>query len=251
MLLPVLLLATTYCAPGAGSEAMRGAFLVIVDPGHGGKDSGALARDAKLFEKDINLRISRRIAEELGQRRGVRVIMTRQDDRTMSLTTRRQIIRSCRPDLVISIHADSGPQSARGGSVYVLNDAGEAIVTDRIISRSSRTALDDDVGYVLANLEQRASINYAAAIAFDIQKEFGEISSARRSKTANFALLKSPGIPSLLIEMGYMTNPGDVARLSREAGQKAVARAISRPVLAAADRHWLLRRSEAYRRHRP
>lgn len=215
----------------------RAHFSVVIDPGHGGRDAGAPASIRGKHEKEVTLAISKLLADRLASQKNVSVTLTRGVDRFLSLAERRQIIASCKPDLVISIHADSGPPSARGASVYVLNETGEAIVVGRLAGRAAGSSDDEDLTYLLAHLEQRASVNFAASLAADIHQTLGASDThARRPKTANFALLKSAGIPSILIETGFISNDEDAIRLFDPAGQAVIADAVSGPILRHARR---------------
>lgn len=208
------------------------AFTVVVDPGHGGRDRGAFSTFANRGEKDATLAIARRVATRIARRRDVRVVMTRNDDRYLSLVARRAIIQSCRANLVVSIHADSGPAGASGSSVYVLNEAGEAIVAGRMAAALRSRDADEDTSYILANLQQRASINYAIPIALRIRDGIGGRDRApSHPSSANFALLKAPGVPSILVECGFLTNARDAARLFDDDGQDDIAEAIADPIL--------------------
>jgi N-acetylmuramoyl-L-alanine amidase len=233
------LLASLFLALSTGSCTVtlpKKDFVVVVDPGHGGRDSGAVAKDGLKFEKDIVLEVSRLLATKLSQEKRVSVILTRSGDYYLSLIQRQSIVKSCHPNLVVSIHADSGPPSARGGSVYVLNKIGEAVAVDRLISKRLIANDATDTEYILANLEQRASMNYSAMIASEIQQGLSNVSDVRSSKTANFALLKVPGIASLLVESGFITNEKDAARISSASGQAAISAAIAGPIVSAANR---------------
>ncbi|MEG3166515.1 N-acetylmuramoyl-L-alanine amidase [Sphingomonas sp. PB2P19] len=209
-------------------------FTVIIDPGHGGKDQGAPAIVQGRFEKEATLRIARLIAARLSLEKDTSAILTRDNDLYLSLAQRRNIITSCKADLVVSIHADSGPITAQGPSIYVLNEAGEAIVVNRMTSKYPYMP-DNDTAYILANLEQRASINLAAKIAARVRRRLGDVAERIRvQKTANFALLKSPGVPSILIETGFVTNLKDAMLLFNVHGQSALADAIAGPIIESA-----------------
>lgn len=203
-------------------------YTVIVDAGHGGRDVGAPAVMPRRYEKDVTLGIATALAKQLSLQRGLAVIMTRATDRNLSLVQRRRVISSCSPDLVISIHADSGPSSARGPSIYVLNDAGEAIVVSRLTRSGRSVDHDDDTAYILANISQRGSINFAYELASKIRTALGqEEGNLRAIKTANFALLKAPGVPSILVETGYVTNRSDANKLFDPNQQTLIANKIS------------------------
>lgn len=212
----------------------RSMFSVVVDAGHGGRDGGAYSTALDRPEKDATLAIATLVAHRLGSSKQVVVIMTRADDRYLSLAARQRIIRSCAPDLVVSIHADSGPPAARGAAVFLLNEQGQAIVVDRMIS-STRDDADDELSYILADIRQRASINYVVPIASQIQLAIGaRVGSGGSLRSANLALLKVPGTPSLLIECGFVSNSADAVDLFTSEGQARIAGAIAAPILDAA-----------------
>lgn len=224
MILAALSIAVGSCVTPRKSSDFR----VIVDAGHGGRDVGAPAVMRGKFEKEVTLAVATALSKRLGLRTGFAVVMTRATDRNLSLVQRRQIIGSCSPNLVISIHADSGPSSARGPSVYVLNDAGEAIAVNRLMRSGRSIDHDDDTAFILANLRQRGSMNYAFGLAERIRTALGRDNGHPRAiKTANFALLKAPGVPSVLIETGYVTNRRDAQRLFDPAQQALIADAIA------------------------
>ena len=223
-----LALAVGRCIGPADPET----FTVVVDPGHGGRDRGAYSTIAGRAEKQATLAIARRVASRIARGASVKVVLTRNDDRYLSLVARRSIIQSCHANLAVSIHADSGPGGASGASVYVLNEAGEAIVAERMAVAQRSHNADADTAYILANLQQRASINYAIPIALRIRSGIGGRDRADdRPSAANFALLKAPGVPSILVECGFLTNVRDAARLFDDEGQDAIARAITDPIL--------------------
>lgn len=216
----------------------RAHFSVVIDPGHGGRDAGAPASIPGRYEKEVALAISKALASRLTGQKNVSVTLTRGDDRFLSLRERRRIITSCKPKLVVSVHADSGPPRARGASVYVLNEVGEAIVVGRLAGPAKSGRYGDDLAYLLAHLEQRASVNFAASLAADIHQSLSASDTyVRRPKTANFALLKSAGIPSILVETGYLSDNDDAIRLLGPAGQADIADAIAAPILKVARRH--------------
>lgn len=208
-------------------------FTVIVDAGHGGKDAGAPAIIPRMYEKQATLGIATALSKQLSLQKGLAVVMTRATDRDVTLMRRRQIIASCSPDLVISIHADSGQSSARGASVYVLNEAGEAVVVSRLMRSSRSVDHDNDTAYILANLRQRGSMNFAFELAAKIRTALGQGNGNLRAiKTANFALLKAPGVPSILVETGYVTNRFDADKLFDPNQQFLIANLIASAVLS-------------------
>jgi N-acetylmuramoyl-L-alanine amidase len=218
------------------SPVARPAFTVVVDAGHGGRDGGAYSSAGGRPEKEATLAIATSVARKLGSSKQIVVIMTRADDRYLSLVARQRIIRSCEPDLVISIHADSGPPAVRGAAVFLLNEQGQAVVVDRMMSRTRKDA-DDELSFILADIRQRQSINYVAPIASQIQLAIGpRIGRGGLPRFANLALLKVPGTPSLLIECGFVSNSADAVDLFTSEGQDRIAGAIAAPILDAARR---------------
>lgn len=212
-------------------------FSVVVDPGHGGRDVGALADGRKRYEKDVTLAISKMLAARLAGNSKISVVMTRNDDRYLSLVQRRMIVASCKPNLVLSVHADSGPPLARGASVYVLNESGEAIVVDRL-SRHTAANRPDDLAYILAHLQQRESVNFSATLSAEISKALGQRDThVRQPRSANFALLKSAGIPSILVETGFISNKDDAIRLFDPAEQAGIAEAVAGPIMKVSRRY--------------
>lgn len=208
-----------------------GDIVVVIDPGHGGRDSGALSTLHSAIEKDINLQIARKVSEELVRRRPIVVIMTRSSDSYLSLAHRRQIVSRCQPDMVISIHADSGPSTAEGAAVYALNEAGEAIVIERLARKRRKGNEGDDLPYIMANIQQRASINSAIVVGAEIQRELRRSGPVwTKPRAANFAMLKAPGVPSILVECGFITNPSDAKWLLSESGQRQIAKSIALPI---------------------
>ncbi|RYF03726.1 MAG: N-acetylmuramoyl-L-alanine amidase [Oxalobacteraceae bacterium] len=207
-------------------------FVVVIDAGHGGRDVGAPAVIPRRYEKQVTLAIATALSKQLSRRKGLAVVMTRATDRNLTLVQRRQIIGSCSPNLVISIHADSGPSSARGPSVYVLNDAGEAVVVSRLMRSAQSAHHDDDTAYILANLRQRGSMNFAIELAVRIRSALGGADGKPRAiKTANFALLKAPGVPSILVETGYVTNRLDAEKLFNPNQQATIASEIAASIV--------------------
>lgn len=214
----------------------RPAFTVVVDAGHGGRDGGAYSFAVGRVEKEATLAIAKRVARKLGSSKQIVVIMTRDDDRYLSLIARQRIIKSCEPNLVVSIHADSGPPAARGAAVFLLNEQGQAIVVDRLMSRI-QDSTDDELSFILADIQQRQSINYVVPIASRIQLAIGSrVGRGGVPRSANLALLKVPGTPSLLIECGFVSNEFDAIDLFTPEGQDRIAGAISAPILDAARR---------------
>ena len=212
--------------------------LVVIDAGHGGKDPGAGA--GTLREKDLVLDLALALRAELLRQGGIRVAMTRADDRYLLLPVRPDIARRMQADLFISIHADSTEigSSARGATVYVLSDRGSNEAAERIARRENaadeingvRIADQSDrVGAILVDLSQREMQAKSEAFGNLILRE-GRGRLPFREPTvqaAAFAVLKAPDVPSVLFESGYINNPEDAARLAAPEGRQAFAQTLA------------------------
>ena len=212
--------------------------LVVIDAGHGGKDPGAGLGPLK--EKDLVLRLAIALRDELLRQGGVRVALTREDDRYLLLPVRPDIARRLQADLFISIHADSTEvgTGARGATVYVLSDKGSNEVAERIAARENAvdevngiriTDQSDSVGAILVDLSQREMQAKAESFGSLILRE-GRGRLPFREETvqsAAFVVLKAPDVPSVLFESGYINNPDDAARLASPEGQRAFAQTLA------------------------
>lgn len=214
--------------------------LVVLDPGHGGFDPGASSAEGAR-EKDIALALAVSVRDVLLDLGGVRVALTRETDRFLPLEERPRLAEALGADAFVSIHADSAPvPEAQGANVYVLSARAsdrEAQALARIENESA-SGLDlpdgaDDVAQVLADLMRRetalASVGLATSIDEESEGAMPRHEPFRRS--ANFVVLRSPELPSVLFEAGYLTNPEDAARLSDPATRQAVAEALARAIL--------------------
>jgi N-acetylmuramoyl-L-alanine amidase len=236
--------------------------LVVIDAGHGGHDPGAMAErgrvggsaggrgGGRLREKDLTLALARSLREQLLAGGGVRVAMTRDDDRYLLLEERSGIARRLKADLFVSIHADSAEGgSASGATVYTLSARGSSQEAERLAAAQNRadvvngvalSSIGDDVGAILVDLSQRQSEAGATDLAKLILRE-GQGKLAFRDRpvqSAAFVVLKSPDTPSILFEAGYISNPADAGRLASKAGRETFAH-----VTAEAIRAWLARQS--------
>ena len=227
--------------------AARGANppLVVIDPGHGGRDPGAASPFVPQPEKDITLALGLAIRDALAATGRVRVAMTREGDTYLGLDERYQIARRLEADLFISIHADAAPanDAARGATVYTLSevasDAQAALLAarenaaDRIAG--ARLSADPGVNMILIDLAQRESMNVSAEFARLLFREAAPIFPFRPDwhRFAAFIVLKAPDIPSILFEIGLPHQP------RRRRLHPVAAR-------AAADRHRHARAIEAH-----
>lgn len=214
--------------------------LVVIDPGHGGRDPGAVAPGVQ--EKDVTLGIAQAIQAALLETGGIRVAMTRGDDRLVPLSDRPEIARRLRADLFLSIHADAAPRpSARGGSLYTLSEVASDREAAALAARENATGPGDippaakgEVAAILFDLAQRESLDAAALFARLLHREASPTVPFRTDyrRFAALAVLKSSEIPSLLFECGYVTNDEDAAFLRSDEGRRRIASAVARAVQA-------------------
>jgi len=220
--------------------------VIVIDPGHGGVDSGTIGTDGTL-EKDIVLAVALKLRNVL-ERRGYTVYMTRDSDEYIDLTQRVRIGRSYHADLFISIHADSiHDPDVSGLSIYTLSERGsdkEAADLARRENKSDEIAGVDISGEnaavapILIDLAQRDTMNkssHFAEQALADLKDATDILPRQPHRSAAFVVLKAPDVPSVLIELGYLSNPGDASQMQREAWRAKVANAIA----AAVDRQFM------------
>ncbi|HUO99753.1 MAG TPA: N-acetylmuramoyl-L-alanine amidase [Rhizomicrobium sp.] len=220
--------------------------VIVIDPGHGGVDSGTVGADGTL-EKDLVLGVALKLRNAL-EKRGYTVHMTRDTDEFVDLPQRVRIARSYHADLFISIHADSihDPDVA-GLSIYTLSEKGsdkEAADLARRENNSDKLAGVDlsgensAVAPILIDLAQRDTMNkssHFAEIALSDLAQATDILPRQPHRSAAFVVLKAPDVPSALIELGYLSNSGDADRMQKESWRARVAIAIA----AAVDRQFM------------
>lgn len=215
--------------------------LVVIDAGHGGFDPGALSPDGTR-EKDITLAVARAIRDELVRGGRVRVALTREDDRFLVLQERAQIARALKADLFISVHADSAPgTTATGATIYTLSEVASDATAARLAARENKADVINgvnlsgqsaDISSILIDLAQRETMNASARFADLLKREGSGLMPFKPDyhRMAGFAVLKAPDTPAILLEVGYVTNGADVARLTSPAGRAAIAESIRRAV---------------------
>jgi N-acetylmuramoyl-L-alanine amidase len=194
--------------------------IIVLDPGHGGKDSGAVG--AASYEKSVTLAAARALKARLEATGRYQVVMTRDSDVFIPLEQRVQIARQAGADLFLSLHADSGPDaSIHGASVYTLSERGEQRV-GYVLSRHEwflqQAAESDDraVGDILLDLTQRTTRNRSASFAQMLISRVGDRAALlpHSQRDAGYFVLLAPDVPAALLEMGFITNPADEARLN-------------------------------------
>ena len=227
-------------APQRLARAVRRDIVIAIDPGHGGKDTGAIGlRDVR--EKDVVLAIGRRLATLIDREPGMRAVMTRRGDTFLPLRSRMSVARKQKADLFISIHADSAPNGslASGSSVYVLSTRGASSEAARWLADRENAsdmagglrlaaAHDREIASVLLDMSQGASMESSLDLGKRVLNQLDHIGPLHSNSVerAAFAVLKSPDIPSILIETAYLSNPAEEWRLASDEGQRQLAQAI-------------------------
>jgi len=220
--------------------------LVVIDAGHGGRDPGAIGTDPEgrqIKEKDITLALALALRDELLRQGGVRVALTRADDRLLPLSYRPEIARLLEADLFISIHADSAGErdDVSGASIYTLSDAASSEAAARFAARENDAdrlngvtieGQSEAVSAILVGLSQQRTQEEALAFADLVLRE-GEDRLAfvpQPRRAGALAVLRAPDVPSVLFESGFVTNLKDRARLTTADGRARYAAVLSRAV---------------------
>ena len=215
--------------------------IVVLDPGHGGVDPGAIGK-GRTYEKNVVLQIAKKLKKELEARDNVKVYLTRDRDIFVPLKDRVAIAQRKKADLFISIHADAhNDRRIKGGSIYVLSDR----ASDREAARLARHANEGDavagfdmshesrdVQNILIDLTQRETKNKSVLLANDILTNMKKSIDVKRDKVsfAGFRVLKAPEIPSVLVEVTYLSNTSEERKLKRRDHQERIARTIAQGV---------------------
>lgn len=218
--------------------------MVVIDPGHGGKDSGAVG-SGNTREKDVVLAISKILQQAFRQQPGFAAELTRSQDVFISLRQRLEIARRCKADIFIAIHADAAyqNQSAIGASVFALSERGATSEGARWLAQKENESelvhgiiVDKDqmLRSVLLDLSQTHTIAVSLSMGQFILNRLSTITRLHyaRVEQAAFVVLKSPDTPSLLVETGYISNPTQEAKLRDPAYQRQLANAIVQGVVA-------------------
>ncbi len=209
--------------------------VVVIDAGHGGRDAGA--RGTAGYEKDINLAAALTLADQLNRTGRYKVVLTRATDVYIPLADRVRVAQRAGADLFISLHSDSGPQAdLKGASVYTLSDKASQRAT-RFVSANDwfmKASLTGDQGVrdILFDLTQRATRNRSAVFAQTLVTNIeGRAPMLRRShRDAGFMVLLAPDVPAVLLEMGFVSNPEDEARLRDPAQRARLMAAVGRAI---------------------
>lgn len=214
--------------------------IVVIDPGHGGKDSGAVGSEGT-HEKDIALAVSKNLQNTINHIKGFRAILTRNSDYFVSLRERLGIAHKYKADMFIAIHADAyRDRSSHGASVFALSQRGATSEAARwLAEKENESELGQTISdknallrSVLIDLAQTATIAASLEIGDALLEEFASITHlhSQRVEQAAFVVLKSPDIPSLLVETGFISNPHEESRLSDVRYQRKIADCLAKGI---------------------
>ncbi|MGH1399026.1 MAG: N-acetylmuramoyl-L-alanine amidase [Alphaproteobacteria bacterium] len=216
--------------------------LIIIDPGHGGVDPGAIGAN-KVHEKRVVLALAKELKQQLEASGQYRVKMTRDTDNFIKLSNRVKFARRHQGDLFISIHADSLRDSGvSGASIYTLSEKASDAQTAKLAARENKADLiagidieveDEAVMDILIDLARRNTQNQSKFFAnslVDIFKSNGIKTLRRPHRYANFAVLKAPDIPSILVEAGFMSNKAEANRLNSTPHRRKIATALKKGI---------------------
>lgn len=246
------LLAGSFLAPAAARAAMHDTgrakrpAIIAIDAGHGGKDPGCVSANDH-YEKHVALGIADKLKRRLEQDAGFTPYLTRDTDIFIPLHRRILLARDHHADLFVSLHADAAPHGgqASGASVYILSEHGSSSAmarwlaesensADRYAStRDSRIYSDDShLESVLLDLSMRGTLEASHYFGGRVLKNFSQVTNLHQNRVnhAAFAVLKSPTIPSLLVEHGFMSDRRDCRRLLTDAHQQALAEAMHQSI---------------------
>lgn len=215
--------------------------IIAVDAGHGGEDPGALG-PGRVQEKHVVLEISKRLVEQINAEKGYSAYLVRTGDYYIPLRDRRDKARELRADLFVSVHADAfkNPQ-ASGASVFALSRSGATSESARFLARKeneadliggvggvSLTDVDNVLAGVLVDLSMTATLSNSLDVGQRVLEEMGKITKLhkRQVEQAGFAVLKSPDVPSILVETGFISNPQEAQKLNTNSYRKYLASAI-------------------------
>ena len=217
-------------------------IIIAIDAGHGGEDPGALG-PRKLREKDVVLAIAKELNALLKADKGFQPTMIRSGDYYVSLKGRRDLARRRQADLFVSIHADAFKRKeANGASVYALSTRGATSTAARYLAQRENSAdlvggvslsdKDDVLAGVLADLSMTSTLDTSLKLGSKVLRNVDSVAKLHKNNVeqAGFAVLKSPDIPSILVETGFISNPSESKKLATRSYQKKMARAIHRGI---------------------
>lgn len=225
----------------ATKRKAEGSYLIVIDPGHGGIDPGAIGRN-RTKEKDVVLAFGLRLRDILAKRGNYQVVMTRADDKFLSLKERVRVARNNEADLFIAIHADTvRGQEARGATIYTLSEKASDAEAEALAHKENRADIiggidlgteSEEVTDILIDLVQRESKNHATFFAKGAVGEMKAVTkfTGKPLRSAGFVVLKAPDVPSVLVELGYLSSKHDESQLTSPEWRDRVASAMARAV---------------------
>jgi N-acetylmuramoyl-L-alanine amidase len=213
--------------------------IVVLDPGHGGLDFGAVSSTG-IMEKDIVLQFAMRLRDHLEQTGKYRVVLTRTDDSFIPLSDRVRMARIRQAALFISLHADALKKregDAQGATIYTLSETASDAEAARLAEDENRADViagidmshePGDVADILIDLAQRETKAFSMQFARDLVADLKKVARMHKTpmKSAGFKVLKAPDVPAVLVELGYVSNKVDLAQLTSDAWQARTAGAI-------------------------
>ncbi len=213
-------------------------IVIAVDPGHGGHDPGAIGK-ARTREKDVALAVGRLLAQRINQESGMKAVLIRDGDYYVDHRGRMDKARAAKADLFVSIHADAvDDRRAKGSSVYALSLRGASDEAARQLAQRENASArvggvslagkDKALAEVLLDLSQNAAIGASLEVGDSVMAQLANVGSVHRRKVqqAGFLVLKSPDVPSILVELAYISNPSEEQKLRDRAHQGRLANAI-------------------------
>lgn len=234
----VQLAALPFAPPPRKPPAKANRRVIVIDPGHGGADPGAISVSG-VREKNVTLKVARLVREELRRAGRYNVVLTRSGDESIPLRERVAFARAADADLFISLHADTNPnRGVRGASVYTLSekasDAEAAALAERenkadLIAGVDLSREAPEVANILIDLAQRETMNQSARLAKHLVRHLGKRTTLVRNthRFAGFAVLKAPDVPAVLVELGQLSNAADERLLQQEGYLRTLAAAIA------------------------
>jgi N-acetylmuramoyl-L-alanine amidase len=230
--------------PDQSNGRNDGRPLIVIDPGHGGPDTGTIAASGEM-EKTIVLEFAQALSDRLEKSGKYRVTMTRTDDRFIPLGERVHIARGQGAALFVSIHADAlaarSENDVRGATVYTVSDTASDVEAARLAEAENKadaiagvdlSSEPEEVADILIDLTQRETKNFSHHFARSVVGELKTSAKLHKNplKSAGFRVLKAPDVPSVLIELGYMSNRDDLKLMNSEAWRGKAATAIAQAV---------------------
>ena len=229
-------------APAREQSVARLATIVI-DAGHGGEDPGALGRRGTR-EKDVTLMIAKRLKSLIDKEPNMRAMLTRDGDYFLPLDVRVEKARKVKADLLVSIHADSYKRSsARGSSVFALSDRRATSELARLLAQKENESdliggvklggKDDYVKKTIIDLSQTATIDYSLRLGNSVLARLGAVNQLHKARVeqASFAVLKSPDVPTILVETAFISNPEEESKLRTADYQSELVEALATGIL--------------------